>query len=143
MDVQTQIMNLLDDVAPTPEQMSAQLENLQRDNVRLQSNWEAARSRADELNTKINNVRGHIADIYSMNGELDEDIKIIAEYLDIELTKEITGEATFHISFTAKVPLDFDPENFELSFSVDCDTYEADEFEWNEESTDIDCEDEF
>lgn len=143
MDVQTQIMNLLDDVSPTPEQLSAQLNILQRDNERLQMNWEAARRRSEDLTTKIANVKGHIADIYSMNGEIDEDIEEIARLLDISLTKSITGSATFSITFTAQVPLDFDPDDFEISFDAVCDTYDAEDFEWNEENTDIECEDEF
>jgi hypothetical protein len=78
-----------------------------------------------------------------MNGDLDEDIKAIADLLDISLTKSVTGTATFSISFTAQVPLDFDSDDFQISFSAECDSYEAEDFEWTEEDTDIECEDEF
>jgi len=96
-----------------------------------------------EIQMKVDAVKGFIADLYSMNGEIDDDIKEIAGYLDIELTKSVTGTATFEISFTAEVPLDFDTDDFELSFDVNCDSYEADNFEWSEENVDVDCEDEF
>ena len=143
MDVQEQIMNLLDDVSPTPEQMLAQIQNL---TTKLE-NTEMARNsfqrQLSEISMKVDAVKGYIADIYSSNGEIDDDIKQIAEYLDIELTKSITGTATFQISFTAEVPLDFDTDDFELSFDVNCDSYEADNFEWSEEDVDVDCEDEF
>ena len=143
MDVQEQIMNLLDDVSPTPEQMLAQIQNL---TTRLE-NAEMARNsfqrQLSEISMKVDAVKGFIADIYSSNGEIDDDIKQIAEYLDIELTKSITGTATFQISFTAQVPLDFDADDLEISFSAECDSYEAEDFEWNEDDTTVEAEDEF
>ena len=92
--------------------------------------------------TQIENVKGYISDIFSMNGSIDEDIKAIAELLDITLTKTISGSATLEISWTAEVPLDFDSEDFEIGFDVECDTYEAENFEWDVVSQDIICEDE-
>ena len=143
MDVQEQIMNLLDDVSPTPEQMLAQIQNL---TTRLE-NAEMARNsfqrQLSEISMKVDAVKGFIADIYSSNGDIDDDIKQIAEYLDIELTKSITGTATFQISFTAQVPLDFDADDLEISFSAECDSYEAEDFEWNEDDTTVEAEDEF
>ena len=143
MDVQEQIMNLLDDVSPTPEQMLAQIQNL---TTRLE-NAEMARNsfqrQLSEISMKVDAVKGFIADIYSSNGEIDDDIKEIAGYLDIELTKSITGTATFQISFTAQVPLDFDADDLEISFSAECDSYEAEDFEWNEDDTTVEAEDEF
>ena len=143
MDVQEQIMNLLDDVSPTPEQMLAQIQNL---TTRLE-NAEMARNsfqrQLSEISMKVDAVKGFIADIYSSNGDIDDDIKEIAGYLDIELTKSITGTATFQISFTAQVPLDFDADDLEISFSAECDSYEAEDFEWNEDDTTVEAEDEF
>ena len=94
-----------------------------------------------ELQQKIANVKGHIFDMYSMNGEIDEDTKMIADLLDITLLKEIQGTATCEITWTAMVPLNFDADDFEISFSVDCDTYEAEDFDYNEDSVDISGED--
>jgi hypothetical protein len=81
-------------------------------------------------------------DLYSMNGEIDDDIKMIATLLDIELTKRITGTMTIEVEFTADVPLDFDNYDFDLSYDISCDSIEADNFEWNEVSADWDVEDE-
>jgi hypothetical protein len=115
-----------DEIARMNEQMDVLARNV--------STW---RTNALELERKIDNVRGHIMDLYSMNGEIDDDIKMIAEFLDIELTKRISGTAVFEINFSADVPLDFDADDFELSFDVSCDTYEADNFEWDEDNTEI------
>jgi hypothetical protein len=131
------------DVPNDRDDLIIQIENLRKDNERLQMNFDAARSRNEDLIRQINNVRGYVHDLYSMNGDIADDVKEIAELLDIEMTKSISGTATFEISFTAQVPLDFDPSDFELSLDVSCDSYEADDFEWNEENTDIDCEDAF
>ena len=104
----------------------------------MRGHWER---RHNELQQKIANVKGHIFDMYSMNGEIDEDTKAIADLLDITLLKEIQGTATCEISWTAMVPLNFDADDMEISFSVDCDTYEAEDFDYNEDSIDISGED--
>lgn len=109
----------------------------------MTSNWEYCRNEMNDLRRKIENVRGHIMDIYSMSGSLDDDIKEIAGYLDISLTKRISGTATYEISFSAEVPLDFDADDLELSFSVECESYEAESFTWDEEDTNVNAEDEF
>lgn len=95
-----------------------------------------------ELVVKIENVRGYIMDDLSVNGEMDENLKEIADLLDITLTKTISGTATLEISWRAEVPLDFDGDDFELSFDVDCQSYEADNFEWDTVDESVVCEDE-
>jgi hypothetical protein len=127
---------------PTREELSIQINTLQREVERLQGNFERARARSSELELRISNVRGHIMDMYSINGELDEDAEEIARMLDIELTKRISGTATFEISFSADVPLGFDTRNFEISFDVDCDTYEAENFSWETEAHDVNADEE-
>jgi hypothetical protein len=107
----------------------------------MTTNWEYASSKQRELIQKIANVKGHIFDMYSMNGEVDDDIKEIARLLDITLMKEIAGTATFEISWTAQVPLDFDADDFEITFDVNCETYEAEEFDWNEDNCEVNGED--
>lgn len=128
---------------PTPEAWA----NMQRENASLSerlTNVQAAKEFSDrarsELSQKIANVKGYIADIYSEDGEIDERVKDIARLLDIELTKRISGSAEFSISWSAQVPIDFDADDFELSFDVDCDTYEAEDFDWQEENTSVDAE---
>ena len=146
MDMATEIKNLIDSPAPVPndrDDLIIQIENLNTKLEDVVSYRNSYQRQLNELEMKIQAVKGFIADLYSMNGEIDDDIKEIAGYLDIELTKSITGTATFEISFTAEVPLDFDTDDFELSVDVNCDSYEADNFEWTEESIDINSEDEF
>jgi len=151
------IMEVLDaSINPAPpfpedEQFTAEYVNsirAERDN--LQSRLEmmdrtrnSFQRQLSEINMKVDAVKGYIADLYSSNGDIDDDIKEIAGYLDIELTKSISGTATFEISFTAEVPLDFDADDFEISFSAECESSEAEGFDWNEDDTNIQCEDDF
>ena len=100
----------------------------------MRGHWER---RHNELQQKIANVKGYIFDMYSMNGEIDEDTKAIADLLDITLLKEIQGTATYEISWTALVPLNFDADDLEISFEVSCDTYEAEDFDYNEDNTEV------
>ena len=140
MDVQTQIMNLLDDVSPTPEQMIAQIDNLTR-KLEIAENQKSAYLRQlNEIKDQVTNVKNHIFEIYAMNGEIDEDTKMIADLLDITLLKEIQGTALCEISWTAQVPLDFDADDFEISFDVNCEEYDAEDFDWNEEHTSVHAE---
>lgn len=104
----------------------------------MRGHWER---RHNELQQKIANVKGHIFDMYSMNGEIDEDTKAIADLLDITLLKEIQGTALCEISWTALVPLNFDADDMEISFSVECDTYEAEDFDYNEDNCEVSGED--
>ena len=141
----TEIVTLLD--TPTPEvvrdYMITQIEDLTGKLEKAENHRNAFQRQLNEIQMKVDAVKGYIADIYSTNGEIDDDIKEIAGYLDIELTKSVTGTATFQISFTAEVPLDFDADDFEISFSAECESYEAEGFDWNEDDTNIQCEDEF
>lgn len=126
---------------PTVSELSLQINTLQREVERLQGNFDRTLARSRELETKISNVRGHIFDMYSMNGSVDDDIKEIAGLLDITLMKEIQGTALCEISWTAQVPLDFDADDFEISFDVNCETYEAEDFDYNEDNTEVSGED--
>lgn len=94
-----------------------------------------------ELQQKIANFKGYLFDLYSENGHIEDEIRYIAELLDITLMKEIAGTATFEISWTAQVPLDFDADDFEISFDVNCETYDAEDFDWNEDNCEVSGED--
>ena len=85
---------------------------------------------------QIQNVREYITEVYLETDSVPDELAEIARMLDIHLTKPISGEATFTISWTAQVSLDFDPDDMEITFSVDCQS-DVDDFEWVEESTDI------
>jgi DNA gyrase/topoisomerase IV subunit A len=123
------------------DRQTAEIANLkdQQDRaINMRDHWER---KHNELQQKIANVKGYFFDLYSMNGSIDDEMKEIADLLDITLTKEIQGTATFEISWTASVPLDFDADDFEISFDVNCDTYEAEDFDWNEDNCDVSGED--
>lgn len=109
--------------------------------LHLKAQNDSLRSELHDLRIKIGNAGGVISDYYSENGEITDELRDIANYLGIPLTKSIGGTATYEISWTAQVPLDFDPEDFEITFDVNCETYEADDFEWNEENTEVNAED--
>ena len=83
---------------------------------------------------QIQNVKEYITEVYQENDLVPESLAEVARMLDIQLTKPISGEATFTISWRAQVPLDFDPDDMEISFSVDCES-DVEDFEWVEEST--------
>lgn len=117
------------------------LDTAKAENLRLEQNMDSFRSQTLDYQRKIKNVEGVIRDYYSENGEVSEELTQIAELLEITITKRISGTATFEISWSASVPLDFDADDFEISFDVDCESYEADDFEWHEESTEVNGED--
>jgi hypothetical protein len=75
-------------------------------------------------------------DMYSINGELDDDIHEIARMLDIELTKTLSGTMTIEVEFTAEVPLNYDKDDLDLSYSIDSHSHEVDNFDWTEVSAD-------
>ena len=94
-----------------------------------------------EYERKIGNATGVISDYVSQYGELTDELKEIAEYLDFPLTKEITGTFSLEVSWTATVPLDFDADNLEISYSLECDSYDAEDFDYNEDSSTVSGED--
>lgn len=123
-------------IEPTREELSIQINTLQREVERLQMNFDAARSRNEELNLKINNVRGHIKDIYDMSGDLDEDIMEIARMLDISLTKQYAVEITVTYRGNVEIPLDADiddlSDHIEFEFSDrGADDWEVDIFQYD------------
>jgi hypothetical protein len=117
-----------------------QIENLRKENETNSRNSAFWYDKHQDLQRKINNAAGVIRDYISENGEVTDELGDIARMLDIPLTKEISGTATFEISFTARIPLDMDADDFEISFDVNCESYEADDFEWNEEDTSVSAE---
>lgn len=134
-----------DAAADTASQIAA----LQNEIISLKSNldsmtrnWEFASNKMRELNQKIANVRGHIFDMYSMNGEIDDDIKMIADLLDIELTKRVSGTMTIEVEYSFDAPLNFDNDDLDLSYEINCESYGVDNFDWTEVSADWSSEDE-
>ena len=85
---------------------------------------------------KIESVKEYISEVYMETGEIPDELAEIAKMLDIQLTKPIAGEATFTISWRAEVPIDFDPDDMEISFSVDCQS-DVEDFDYDEVNTEI------
>jgi hypothetical protein len=85
-------------------------------------------SRVTALHRKIQNVEDHIKDVYFMNGAIDDDLRAVAELLDISLTKQITGSGTVTFEFTADVPLDFE-EDLDLSVYIETNNIDVNIFE--------------
>lgn len=85
---------------------------------------------------QIQNVKDYITEVYQETDSVPDELAEVARILEIQLTKPVSGEATFTISWTAQVPLDFDPDDMEITFSVDCQS-DVEDFEWLEESTDV------
>jgi hypothetical protein len=108
--------------------------------LRLEQNVTWFRDQTNEAQRKINNAAGVIRDYISENGEVTDELRDIANYLGVELTKEIAGTAIYEITFTARVPLDFDPSDLEVTFDVDCNSYEAEDFDWNEDNCEVNAE---
>ena len=100
-------------------------------------------SRADakvaDLHRKIQNVEDHIKDVYFMNGVIDDDLRAIAELLDICLTKQITGSGTVTFEFTADVPLDFE-DDLDLTVYIETNNIDIDNFDANTISCEWDVE---
>jgi hypothetical protein len=108
--------------------------------LRLEQNTNHWYDQHKELNYKAQGVKGVILDYISENGEVTDELKEIARILDMTLTKEIAGTAIYEITFTARVPLDFDADDIEITFDVDCNSYEAEDFDWNEDNCEVNAE---
>lgn len=126
---------------PTREELSIQINTLQREVERLTNNLNRQTSYAADLALSISNAAGVIRDYISENGEVTDELKDIAEHLGVALTKEIAGTATIEISWTATVPMDFDADDLEISYTLECDTYDAEDFDYNEDNMDVSGED--
>ena len=117
--------------------------------IELQSNldsmtkkWEYQRNLVFSYRNKIDNVRNHIMDCYSIRGEIGQDLTGVAELLEIELTKHITGTMTIEVEFSADVPLDFDNDDISLSYEISCDSMDIDNFDYSEVNAEWTVEDE-
>jgi endonuclease III len=130
----------IDEMLSTPvpndrDDLIIQIDNLKGMNDSLSRNVDHWRDRANGFENKINAVKGFIQDIYSMNGEINDDIKEIATLLGIELTKTINVTVNVTFSGTATVALDFDPDDLEGELCFSCDEGYSD-IEWDMDVTD-------
>ena len=130
----------IEDTPNDRDDLIIQIENLRKENETNSRNSTFWYDKHQDLQRKINNAAGVIRDYISENGGITHELRDIATYLYVALTKEISGTATFEISFIARIPLDMDPDDFEISFDVNNETYEAEDFDWNEENTSVSAE---
>lgn len=98
-----------------------QIDNLKAENIRLDNNVTFWRDKAQDLERKISNVKGHLEDIHSSEGELDENFMEVARLLNLDLMKEFNVSVTVTFTGTARVPLSMNEDDFydEVSFSFD------------------------
>ena len=125
--------------SPPPPTADDKIAALRADLDSMTKLYSRADAKVADLHRKIQNVEDHIKDVYFMNGVIDEDLRAVAELLDISLTKQITGSGTVTFEFTADVPLDFD-DDLDLSVyfetnNIDVNIFEPDNIscEWEVE----------
>lgn len=121
---------------PTREELSLQINTLQREVERLNNVNKSYYSTISELRIQIDNVKEYITEQIEAGNELSEDLTTVSEILEIELTKEISGTAVYEISWSAVVPLGFDADDIEITFDVECQS-DVEEFDWNEDNCDV------
>lgn len=108
----------------------------QADKDAIQADLDRTRGLLDDYRRKIGNVEGYIKDIFDSEGRISEEVSEIARMLDIELTRQVEGTVTVELSYSLVLPLGTDVDDLEFSVDLNCDTYEAEEFEWNEDMID-------
>lgn len=94
------------------------------------------REQLDALNRRVGYVEEYIKDIFNSDGSISTEVTEIARMLDIELTRQIEGTVTVELSYSMVLPLGTDVDDLEFSVHLNCDTYEAEDFEWNEDMID-------
>jgi hypothetical protein len=134
------IVGLLNDPPPPPPSADEKIAALRADLDSMTKLYSRADDKVADLNRKIQNVEDHIKDVYFMNGVIDEDLRAVAELLDISLTKQITGSGTVTFEFTADVPLDFDGD-LDLSVYFETNNIDVNIFEPDNVSCEWEVED--
>ena len=127
---------------PTRDELSLQINTLQRENERLARNEETYRHMAASLRINIDNAAGVIRDFYSENGELTDELREIAEHLKVKLTKTISGTVTVEFTFSAEVPIEFDPDDLEFTPDLSCDNYDLEDVDIDVSDITVDVVDE-
>lgn len=109
-------------------------------NAYLENQADILRRSRDSHVHKIANVKEYITEVYMETGYVEDELQHIAELLEISLTKRIAGTATINITWEAQAPLDFDPSDLDLIFSVDVRSSDIEDFEYGEDGIDIEPE---
>ena len=127
MDTTTQIQHLINGEA---------IVNQKSEIDELKQRLEGTTGILNDYRYKVSNVEGYIRDIMATEGDLSEELQEIARMLDIDLVRHVEGTITIEVSYSLDLPLGIEIEDLEFSADVSCDTYEAENFEWNEDSID-------
>jgi hypothetical protein len=126
------------------EELVKSCEDLTNQTVVLNNRLHKSNDEIKELQLKISNVQGVILDYISMNGNLDnEELKDIAEFIDMKLTKTVDVEYTVTFTGTAEIPIDVDVDDIdwedEVSFHVD--TVSEHNIDLSEDNVEVDARD--
>jgi hypothetical protein len=145
----TGYIEMENDLIHTPADVSREdliksCEDMSNRNIALMNRISDKAQQNAELSIKINNVKGVILDYISMNGKLDnEELKDIAEFIDMKLTKTVDIEYTVTFTGTAEIPIDVDVDEIdwedEVSFHVD--TVSEHNIDLSEDNVDVDARD--
>jgi hypothetical protein len=122
---------------PTPEELSLQINTLQRDNERLQDNYSRVFNNKMEIDKKINSVRDYILNMYSIEPDLDEHVVDIADLLDITLTKRYAVDITVTYRGEVEVAIGQDIKDLEDQISFDFNISRGDGWEIEIEQDDV------
>jgi hypothetical protein len=114
---------------PTPEELSLQINTLQREVEGLQNNYNRVFNNKMELDKKINSVRDYILNMYSIEPDLDEYVVDIADLLDITLARRYAVDITVTYRGEVEVPLNQKIEYLEDQISFDFNIYNGDGWE--------------
>jgi hypothetical protein len=145
----TGYIEMENDLIRTPADVSREdliksCEEMSNRNVALMNRISDQVEQIKELSIKINNIKGVILDHISMNGELDnEDLKYIAQLIDMKLTKTVDVEYTVTFTGTAEIPIDVDVDDidWENEVSFDATIIGDHELDLSEDSVDVDARD--
>lgn len=93
----------------------------------------------ERLQSTVDTVTEFIRNCYS-EGATPDDIKELADELDIELTKDVTVTIKAEVTVELTVPLDFDVDDIQdHMFSINVESnYRNDEITWDSDSIEID-----
>jgi len=124
---------------PTREELSIQINILQREVERLTTLSNNYRNYHQGLETKINNVKGYIDDIISTEGEVSDEVKEISSYLGIALTKTYDVTITVTYGGSIEIPMDADINDFDEHVDFEFSAPFSDEWEFDicQEDADI------
>jgi hypothetical protein len=124
---------------PTREELSIQINILQREVERLTTLSNNYRNYHQSLETKINNVKGYIDDIISTEGEVSDEVKEISSYLGIALTKTYDVTITVTYGGSIEIPMDADINDFDEHVDFEFSAPFSDEWEFDicQEDADI------